>query len=181
MKDKTVIIIPEVCGDDFYLKPRGLLNTCVRLHPDAHQAILRASSIIKISSRGQYKLVVTRGYVHWGLLRRLKGKIGRALFFLLFPKEKNQSKNIFGANGHEDGLSVDVILYDVPQRKFLQFLTWRNVFISKKKAYELLESYHQPISLLNQAMETAGFQSHEDPREKLQAHYRFLDISTTAF
>ncbi|MBX9705232.1 MAG: hypothetical protein K5Q00_03170 [Gammaproteobacteria bacterium] len=175
-KDNIFITLSSTNNDDssFYLKPRGASNAPIKLHPDAYQAITQAASKLKSLSPGRYRLVVTRGYVHWGLWRRVKGKLGKLIFSTIFPQERYQRHGIFGANGHDDGLSVDVTVYDVQQKKFLKFLTWRSVFISKEGANKLLEAYSEPTRLLNDAMIYAGFQDHDDPRESLQAHFRWI-------
>jgi len=170
-------LISITSNKDLYIKRRGLFYRQIKLHPDTYKAIIEASLKLKALSHDRYLLVVMRGYIRWGLFRRLKGKIGKILFSILFPKEKKCSCSIFSANGHDDGFSVDVTLYDKKQEKFLQFLSWKNVFISKKISEDLLKTYHEPINLLNEAMRFAGFEEHHDPREKLQAHYRFKNLN----
>lgn len=177
VKDKIFVTLPTTSNSSnasFYVKPRGLFSAHISLHPDTYKAIVQASSKLKILSKDRYTLVVTRGYVRWGLFRSLKGRIGKAIFSILFSEEKCQLESIFSSNGHDDGWSVDVILYDLQQKKFLQFLTWKNVFIPRKTACKLLKIYNQPLGLLNDAMRSAGFQNHNDPREKLQIHYRLI-------
>lgn len=176
VKEKIFVTLPATKSSDssLYVKPRGLLRIDVKLHPEAYKAIIEASLKLKALSKDRYILVVTRGYVHWGLFKHLKGKIGKVIFSILFPEDKCQSQSIFSSNGHDDGLSVDVILYDLQQQQFLQFLTWKNVFISRKAASDLLRIYNEPINLLNEAMVFARFQGHDDPREKLQVHFRLI-------
>lgn len=179
MKDKKLIKLPATCNEKpaadliFIVKPKGLLNASIRLHPDAYQAVKQASVKVKKLSHDQYLLVVTRGYTRWGLFRRFKGKIGSVIFSLFFSEDKTAVQEIFSSNGHEDGLSIDVNLYDRQQLRLLRWLTWKNVFISRRSANRLLDFYYEPITLLNSAMESAGFKGHDDPREKLQAHFRF--------
>lgn len=53
----------------------------------------------------------------------------QSLFFLYFDN-KADAEVLFGHNGHDDGLSVDVQVYDVALKKEIYFLSWRNIMIS---------------------------------------------------
>jgi len=108
--------------------------------------------------------------------RRFRGILGKALFCLLYWRHKSDAKLLFGSNGHDDGLSVDIQLYDVSLQRIITFLSWRNVIMCRTKAENLLTANSQLITLLDASMSAAGFTVHPDPREKLQMHYRLDNV-----
>jgi hypothetical protein len=90
----------------------------------------------------------------------------------LYWGNKSDAKLLFSSNGHDDGLSVDIQLYDVSLQKKITFLSWRNVIMCRAKASNSLEANRHLINMLDMSMNAAGFAVHLDPREKLQMHYR---------
>ncbi|MBS0236167.1 MAG: hypothetical protein JSS50_02380 [Proteobacteria bacterium] len=136
------------------------------------QALNKAADILRNTNQGCYEIVLTRGYVSWGAWRYFYGVLGKAIFCPLYGDSKTDAKLLFSSNGHDDGLSVDVQLYDATLQQTIKFLSWRNIFISRAKAEKLLESNRDLIDILDASMKAAGFIAHPDPREKLQSHYR---------
>lgn len=157
---------------NFLVRPRDFLYSTIKLHEQTFNALQIAASIIQEKSNNSYTFVVTRGYVSWGAWRVCRASFAKILFKIFFSESKNNVDLLFSANGHDDGFSVDVSLFDLKQRKIIKLLSWRNVFISTRHAQHIQKENKELLALLNGAMNQAGFIAHTDPREKLQSHYR---------
>lgn len=159
---------------NFHVKSRDFIRPDILLPIETIHALNKAAEHLSLTTLGRYEIILTRGYVHWGPFKRLCGIIGGFIFRLLYREKPYDIDLLFSSNGHEDGMSVDVQLYDVQTKKILKFLSWRNIMIPRTKAERLVKTNNLSLNVLHQAMEAAGFQSHSDPREKLQIHYRLV-------
>ena len=157
---------------NFRVKPRDWMSKSIFLPEKTINALNKAAHILQDMSKGRYEIVLTRGYVNWNLWRYFKGTLGKAIFCFLYGGHKANAKVLFSPNGHDDGLSVDIQLYDVRLNKVSKFLSWRNIIIDRAKAESILEANKYLINMLDSSMNAAGFVVHSDPREKLQIHYR---------
>src|SRR5690349_3650360 len=106
---------------NFRVRPRDSAKKGVSLPVDTIHALNKAADILKRKSSGQYEIVLTRGYVDWHRCRHFRGLIGTAIFCLLYWDQRSDAPLLFGANGHEDGLSVDIQPYDVKLQKQIAF------------------------------------------------------------
>lgn len=131
--------------------------------------------MLEINSNGRYTLVLTRGYLDWGRWRRFCGQLAKFIFCFLYWSDRAASDSLFGHNGHNDGYSVDVQLYDLANHKKINWLTWKNIMIPRVRAEKIMEINKEIIDMLDTAMKSANFTAHVDPREKLQMHYRLND------
>lgn len=143
--------------------------------PTIH-ALNTAAKTLKTMSNDQYELVLTRGYVYWGKWRRFRGQLAKIIFNFLYSAERTDTELLFGHNGHNDGLSVDVQLFDVHSNQPVHWLSWKNIIIPRAQAVKIIEENQTLIHMLDMAMRSANFIAHPDPREKLQMHYR-LNLS----
>lgn len=157
---------------NFRVAPKSFGTRSVSLRIETLHALNKAAEILKQNSNGRYEIVLNRGYVNWNKYKRFCGRIGSALFCLLYWKQRSDAPLLFGSNGHEDGFSVDIQPYDVEQQKPITFFSWRNIIIQRTKAEEILKANQSLVSMIDIAMRTAGFVGHPDPREQLQMHYR---------
>jgi hypothetical protein len=164
----------------FLVCPRDASIKEISLAPQTLQALNQAAKTLKEISHGRYALVLTRGYIAWGKWRRLRGQLAKGIFGLLYWSDRAAATCLFGHNGHNDGFSVDVLPYDLAADKIIAWLSWRNIFISRRKALELIETNKATIHLLDQAMKSANFVAHVDPREQLQMHYRLSVVAEPA-
>ena len=160
---------------NFIISPRDFLYSTVKLQKQTCNALQKAASIIKVTSNNNYTLVITRGHIAWNFWRKSRGFFAKILFKIFFSDSKNNVDLLFSANGHDDGFSVDVSLYDLKQHKIVRLLYWRNIFISSREANQIQQENKELLALLNMAMNQAGFIAHTDPREKLQSHYRLMN------
>lgn len=160
------------CGINFHVEPRDLMGRSICLPAETINALNRAALILKEISKGRYEVVLTRGYVNWNVWRYFLGGLGKVIFCFLYWSNKTDAKLLFSSNGHDDGLSIDIQLYDVSLQKVIKFLSWKNVIICRTKAENILEANKYLINMLDTSMNAAGFVAHPDPREKLQIHYR---------
>ncbi len=166
---------------EFLIYPRDFFVKKISLAPKTMVALNNAAKILKEISNGRYKLVVTRGYIYWGRWRRFRGRLAKLFFCLCYWSDRKSAESLFGHNGHNDGLSVDVSLYDAALNKNIYWLSWRNIFISQAKAQRIIKTNETVINLLDTAMKSVNFNSHSDPREKLQMHYRLNEpVENTA-
>lgn len=164
----------------FLVCPRDFLMKKISLAPKTIIALNDAAKILRTNSKGRYQLILTRGYIYWGRWRWFRGQLAKFIFCFLYWSDRAAAKSLFGHNGHNDGFSVDVLLYDVFLNKKIQWLSWKNIFISKIQAEKIIEMNKATISMLDMAMSSANFTAHSNPREKLQMHYRLniLDENT---
>lgn len=160
----------------FLVCPKNFLTKKISLDPKTLMALNDAAKALRVHSKGQYELVLTRGYIYWGKWRWFRGQLAKLLFCFLYWSDRTAAESLFGHNGHNDGLSVDVLPYDVSLQKKIQWLSWKNIMISRIQAEKIIEMNKPTINMLDRAMSGANFISHSDPREKLQMHYR-LNIS----
>ena len=160
----------------FLVCPRGFLMKKISLAPKTIMALNYAAKMLRVKSKGRYELVLTRGYINWGKWRWFRAQLAKLIFCFLYWSDRSAAESLFGHNGHNDGLSVDVLLYDVSLDKKIQWLSWRNIIISRTQAEKIIEMNNATINMADMAMRSANFTAHLDPREKLQMHYR-LNIS----
>ncbi len=156
----------------FLVCPRYFLMKKILLSPQTIIALNNAARVLRANSKGRYELVLTRGYIYWGKWRWFRGQLAKLVFCFLYWPDRTAAKSLFGHNGHNDGLSVDVLLYDVSLRKKVQWLSWKNIIIPRVQAEKIIEVNKATIDMLDMAMNSANFTAHSDPREKLQMHYR---------
>lgn len=162
----------DLAEEQFFVRPRDFLTKKILLAPKTITALHNAAKTLRTNSNGQYVLVLTRGYVCWGKWRRFCERLAKCIFHSLYWSDRAASASLFGHNGHNDGYSVDVQLYDLSHNKKIQWLSWRNIMIPRIQAEKIIEMNKETIRMLDTAMTDANFISHIDPREKLQMHYR---------
>lgn len=138
-------------------------------------ALNKAAHILQEMSKGKYEVMLVRGYINWNYWRKIRGTLAKILFCVLYRNNRSATNLLFGANGHDDGLSVDILPYDIHLQKKIKFLSWKNVMMRKSEAEELLKINSELINIIDKSMTAAGFIGHSDPREKLQMHYRLAD------
>ena len=170
---------PSPVNINFRVEPRDFMSDRVLLPLETIEALNKAAHTLKSTSKERYEIVLTRGYIHWGRWRYFRGILAKTIFCFLYWNNKSDAKLLFSANGHDDGFSVDVQLYDVDLQTVIQFLSWRNVIMPRTTAEKFLETNKHLVSMLDRAMSTAGFIVHPDPREKLQMHYRLMSFTST--
>lgn len=161
----------------FRVDPRDSMHRSVLLPLTTINALNEAARILQEMNKGQYEIVLVRGYINWNYWRKLRGVLAKILFCILYHNNKSAANLLFSANGHDDGLSVDILPYDLRLQKTIKFLSWRNVMMRRSKAEELLKMNSELINIIDKSMIAAGFIGHSDPREKLQMHYRLADHS----
>ena len=160
----------------FRVCPRDVMTKVILLLPQTIHALNKAAETLNNMSNGEYELVLTRGYVYWGNWLCFREALAKIIFYLLYWVDRADTELLFGHNGHNDGLSVDVQLYHVPSKQIIHWLSWKNIFIPRTQAIKITKENQKIIQMLDMAMTAANFIAHSDPREKLQAHYR-LNIS----
>lgn len=111
----------------FLIYPRDFLKKKILLAPKTIAALNHAAKTLRANSQGRYQLVLTRGYIYWGIWRRFRGQLATLIFYILHWPDRTVAKLLFGHNGHNDGLSVDVLLFDVSLNKKIQWLSWKNL------------------------------------------------------
>ena len=158
--------------EQFLVCPRDFLTKKILLAPKTVSALHNAAKTLRRNSNGQYVLVLTRGYIYWGKWRWFCEQLAKFIFHSLYWSDRATSESLFGHNGHNDGYSVDVQLYDLSHNKKTQWLSWKNIMIPRIQAEKIIELNKETIHMLDTAMANANFTSHIDPREKLQMHYR---------
>jgi hypothetical protein len=160
----------------FHIEPRDFMHSRILLPLETIKALNQAASILQDMSSGHYAIVVVRGYINWSLGRKVRGVLAKILFCALHWHDRASANLLFHSNGHEDGLSVDILPYDVRVKKTLRFLSWKNIMIGRNEAENILMINHPVITMIDKSMSAAGFMGHPDPREKLQMHYRLTRI-----
>lgn len=156
---------------NFLVSPRDLMCKTIRLEATTILALNNAATEIMSTSNGRYQIMLTRGYVNWGIYRRLKALFAKLIYCSLFRGTRLEADALFGSNGHDDGYSVDIQLYDIQVKKKIN-LPWKNIFISSSQGNEIATLNKDLIALCEKAMNSAGFIAHPDVREKLQMHFR---------
>lgn len=156
----------------FRVCPRDFMAKDILLPSQTIHALNKAAETLKNMTNDQYELVLTRGYVYWGRWRRFRGTLAKVIFYLLCWADRADTELLFGHNGHNDGLSVDVQLYDIRLNRMVHWLSWKNIIIPCEQAKKIIATNKALIDMLDTAMISANFTAHSDPREKLQMHYR---------
>lgn len=164
---------------NFRVEPRDFMKKSISLPLETIHALNKAARILKKISNGQYEIILTRGHVNWNGWRYFRGMVGAAIFCLLYWSNRSDVPLLFGSNGHEDGFSVDIQIYDVLSKKGLPFLSWQNIMMQRVKAEKILEDNDVLVNMLDASMKDAGFIRHPDPRERLQMHYRLVPTGLT--
>ena len=156
----------------FIINPRDFMQNSVYLPIETIKALNNSAISLKNASNGRYEIILTRGYVNWNLWRRFRGKLAKFLFCFLYRENKSDAEFLFNSNGHDDGLSVDIQIYDVYLKETIKFLSWKNVFMRRSLAENTIKSNKDVIDMIEKSMNSVGFVVHQDPREQLQMHYR---------
>jgi len=160
---------------NFRVDPRDFMHRSVVLPEETIKALNKAASILQEMSDGQYEIMLVRGCINWGYWRKIRGAIAKIFFCFLHYNDRSAAKLLFSSNGHDDGLSVDILPYDVLLKKTVKFLSLKNVMIRSNEAECLLKINSDLIKIIDRSMIAAGFIGHPDPRERLQMHYRLVD------
>ena len=156
----------------FRVDPRDSMHSSILLPLKTINALNEAARILQEMRKGQYEIMLIRGYINWNYGRKIRGALGKILFNSLYCNNRSTAKLLFSSNGHDDGLSVDILPYDTRLEKTIKFLSWKNVMMHKSEAERLLKVNSELINVIDKSMISAGFKGHSDPREKLQMHYR---------
>lgn len=159
-------------GINFMVNPRDFFQDSVYLPIETIKALNTSAVSLKNASNGRYEIILTRGYINWSLWRQIRGAVAKVFFCFLYNANKSDADLLFNSNGHDDGLSIDIQIHDVHLKRTIKFLSWKNVFIRRSFAEDIIKSNINFINLVQSSMNFAGFIEHEDPREQLQMHYR---------
>lgn len=160
---------------NFHVNPRDFMHNSIFLPLETIYALNKAASTLQETSNGRYKIMLVRGYINWTPWRKVKGILATMIFYALHWNDRSRAKFLFNSNGHDDGLSIDILPYDVHLQKEIRFLSWKNIMISSREAERLFKMNNSLINMVDKSMKSAGFIGHTDTREKLQMHYRLLN------
>jgi hypothetical protein len=153
------------------------MQDSISLPLETIKALNKAANILEDLSNGRYEIVLVRGHIKWNIWRKMKGIVAKIFFCALYWSDRIAINLLFNSNGHDDGLSVDILPYDTYLKTNIKFLSWKNIMIDRNTAEYLLKINSHLISMIDRAMNDAGFIGHPDPREKLQMHYRYNHLT----
>lgn len=130
----------------------------------ALDAVCKAQALLPTDIR----LILTRAYQKESKRLKFLRRIGAAFFSVVYKHRCNETKEIFGHNGHgTNGLHVDIaILYKGSRLKLLPWSVFTPTFLIKR----IQERYSVVIEQTCDALIKVGFVIHPNATEALQIH-----------
>jgi hypothetical protein len=151
------------------IKP-ALLYSHVAISDNAWLRLKQAQSQLPI----EIQLILYRGYQPYSTLRTISRRVGSALFKLIYPVRRGETRQIFSANGHEsDGDHIDIgISVHGEEISLLPLSVFTPLFLQQRRRV----THRDIVDSVQREMCQAGFLPHKNSTEALVMHFDLPEI-----